>query len=144
MCLYEHENNMKKNFYILIILTFISFGCRKDIEFPNENLKNLTGSWSLYSTSGGFNGEIYYTKSTNEYVIEFSNKGIYKRFEGEKKKLKSKYSIYYSTETEFGKDYYAIKIDKESNNQLIIKLSPDTLILSDNANDGYASIFIKN
>lgn len=133
---------MKQLFTILLsasLLLMLSTACKK-IATPNEESKEIFGSWNYISNSGGFAGTGGSTKYEPGSWVEFTEKGFMKYYEGSKKKFQQRFTI---------------ELIKSINypNQLIIKyknddfehfkIEGDNLYLSDTSYDGYIYTFTR-
>ena len=133
----------KKISLIFILLSFVmlAVGCKK-IATPNEESKALFGTWHYKSNSGGFSGGGGSTKFNADYWIEFNDKGIYKVYQGSKKKQKSRYKIE-MRESITGKVKATIVYQGGSMVNHTFEVIGNTLYLYDEVYDGYMYHFEK-
>lgn len=142
-----------KIFLVLLILAFFSSGCRKEIDVPNAEMSKLFGEWDWFEKSGGMDGATY-TPANQGYImrVEFSDKGIYKRYLNNSQNAKAKFDLSEGTSIFGNVPAYIITYhdntgflgtEEVSTHQSFKFWGSDTLILIDESYDGYNHYYVK-
>lgn len=130
---------IKSSFIVAIILASNS-SCKK-ISAPNEDTKKIFGEWDYKSNSVGFSGSGGSNRFANDCWVEITEKGFFIVYEESKKISKKKFKI------ELKESIY----DTNQRPALVYnnggyetyQIFGDTLLLSDEAYDGYSYCFVK-
>ncbi|WP_159038513.1 hypothetical protein [Brumimicrobium mesophilum] len=130
-----------KQFLIIFLsasLLAMTSACKK-ISTPNEESRELFGSWEYEYDSGGFSGAGGSTKYNSDSWIEFTERGFFKVYEGSNKESQKKYRIkmkesIYSSEEKPAIVY--LNGDYE-----MFTIEDDKLYISDNHYDGFTYTF---
>lgn len=124
----------------LIATLYVFAGCKK-LAAPDEASKEIIGTWSYKSNDGGFSGTGGSTRFSSNSTIEFSDKGVYKEFDGTKKIEKYRFSIQMSSNSVY-LPYEVVFENAEilSYNYII---NSDTLYLNENVADGFSYVFVR-
>lgn len=133
---------MKNLTYILLIALCVS--CKKE-NGPEANIdfKKIYGQWELYSRSGGL-AYTHYVNTSGQHVLalEINTDNTFRFFNNGQASASESFTIAKGSWL-YGADYYDIKPTNPGINQAIFKAKSDTLELSDEANDGYSSVYIR-
>lgn len=114
--------------------------CKK-ISTPNEESRELFGSWEYEYDSGGFSGAGGSTRYNSDSWIEFTERGFFKVYAGSDKESQKRYRIkmkesIYSSEEKPAIVY--LNGDYE-----MFTIEDDKLYISDNHYDGYTYTFTR-
>jgi hypothetical protein len=123
-------------FTILILIAVV--GCKK-IDIPDEEAKAIFGKWQFNFDSGGFSGAGGSNLFDESNWIEFTEKGFYRVYEGEKTQEKARFTV---SENDEGSFKYKVLITKGQGNYLYI-VNGESLLLSEDASDGFSYSFTR-
>lgn len=143
----------KKRWILTIILfSFFSITCRKDIPVSNAELEKLFGTWEWSQSSGGFAGQTI-TAATAGYsqAIEFKKNGVCIWYKNGKHTNKMQFiltkgsSIYTAGIVPLIKYKDTGLFDKEDTHmtQSLTFGGNDTLFLYDECYDCYTNVYIR-
>ena len=124
-------------FFLIPSVLFI-FGCKK-ISTPDEDSKLIFGQWEYSSDSGGFSGGGGSTTFKDDSWVEFSEKGVYKVYEGSKKVQRLRFKI----EPNDGYAKYKINFSSSGILDYSYVIEDNKLILRETVSDGFSYVFIK-
>ncbi len=144
---------MKKVLGLLCILLLVTSACRKKYDFPDPSLKKIIGKWNWIQTSGGFTGATVFPAAdgSNALSYEFTEKALC-FVENAKNKTKFTYEINKATSLITKQPAWFLSLQqtglKKYNKvgvaqDMIEFVGNDTLILSQDANDGQALFFVR-
>ena len=136
---------------LFLSMLFISPTCNKELQLPNPELKKIFGRWQWVETSGGFAGKtITPLKAGYQEEITFNSEGIFQEFKDGKLQDKKRFSIeagksilqedsayiisFSTIDTSFGR-----AIQKQS----VIFKGSDTLLLNEECNDCFNSVWVR-
>jgi len=119
-----------------IIILSIALGCKNDPTGPSS--PSLLGKWNWIKSVGGFTGGTF-TPQTERHTsaIRFGADSCYKVYRNDSLVTSSTFSL--SEETINGGTVEILRYQFIAPAQIISRLDADTLILSDNAADGFTS-----
>lgn len=124
--------------FFLIPSVLLIFGCKK-ISTPDEESKLIFGQWEYSYDSGGFSGGGGSTTFKDNSWVEFSEKGVYKVYEGSKKVQRLRFKI----EPNDGYAKYKINFSSSGILDYSYVIEDNKLILSETVSDGFSYVFIK-
>ena len=124
--------------FFLIPAVLLIFGCKK-ISTPDEDSKLIFGQWEYSSDSGGFSGGGGSTTFKDDSWVEFSEKGVYKVYEGSKKVQRLRFKI----EPNDGYAKYKINFSSSGILDYSYVIEDNKLILRETVSDGFSYVFIK-
>ncbi len=126
--------------YLLVLVLSLTTACKK-ISAPDEASKSIFSTWGYQSQSGGFSGFGGGNQFNENSSIKFTEKGIYKVFEGTERKDKRHFKIAYNS----GNNSLPYKVVFKNANHVdyAYGVHADTLILSENVADGYLFVFVR-
>lgn len=127
-----------KFFNLLLIITVL-ISCKK-ISVPNEEAKQIFGTWDYKTSFGGYSGGGGSTKYNTNQWIEFSEKGVATVYENDKKVSKTKFTIKMKNSIT-GHELPAL-VYRNGNFETYI-INSDTLIISEEFYDGYGYLFTR-
>jgi hypothetical protein len=139
--------------FILLSLFFVVTSCRKDISVPNPELEKLFTTWDWVKSTGGISGAGETPESTGCSIqIEYNKNGIFKLYKDNVQASKFKFTLsegpsLYGSETVYIITYDNLKESLESSpgpNDEIEFRGKDTLILNDQAADGYKGFYVRH
>ncbi len=132
-----------KKFIILSFVIILFVSCKKEssiTESTGEDVQ-LFGKWEWTESCGGFAGGYYYPEEGKKIVHLFSPDGMYYSFRNDTITNQSKYSLTKQKSIYSGELLDFIVFESKADDEVIIKLSADSLILGDNYFDGYTSLY---
>lgn len=137
---------MKTRILLVLAISFSLFGCRKDISLPNDSLNKLFDAWNWVESKRD-GSESVSNPDLKGYTVQlvFRSNGILLEYRNGKRYDKMKFSIS-EEKTIHGDDsaYLIIYESGSKTNQSIIFKGSDTLILKDECNECYTSVFVKD
>ena len=132
---------MKNTSILFLLIAFVLglTGCRK-ISTPDEASREIFGKWEYKSDSGGFSGDGGSSTFKENSWVEFSEKGVYKIYEGSKRVKRLDYKI----ESNEGFAKYKIDFVRPGTGDYSFLIEDNTLYLVElNVSDGYMYAFTK-
>lgn len=132
---------MKKLIYLLIAISFAA--CKKETKEANINFSKIYGQWEVYGLDGGIAG-IHQINTSGQHILalEINSNNTLRYFNnGQPLNLES-FTIEKGSWM-YGADYYDIKLVNQGLDKAIFKAKSDTLVLSDEANDGFTYTYIR-
>lgn len=138
---------MKNKSTTLLLLLFLSclVSCKQDISVPNTDFEKVFGTWNYVRAFGGEAGqEIIIEKYTGyKQTVRFERDGIsYWYYDGYlRSKRKFKFKIERSNMS--GKISNKILIKGYIAQTIFFSFTKDTLLLSEEMDDGYISTYIR-
>ena len=126
--------------FSVILLSMTMLSCKK-ISTPNEESRELFGSWEYKYDSGGFSGAGGSTKYNSDSWVEFTERGFFKVYEGSDKKTQKRYRIKMRESIYSSDKRQAIVYLYEDYE--IFMIEDDKLYISDNHYDGYTYVFTR-
>jgi hypothetical protein len=139
--------------FIFLSLIFVMTSCRKDISVPNPELDKLFDTWDWIRSTGGISGAGESPETTGSSIqIEFNKNGIFKLYKDNKQSSKYKFSLsegesFYGSGTVYIITYNNMTESEKSSpgpNDEIEFRTEDTLILNDQAADGYKGFYVRH
>src|SRR5689334_18447118 len=122
----------------LAAFVLLSSKCKKDIEVPSAELKKIFGKWEWVSSTGGFAGKTITPASAGYQVrLEFNSNGAYKRYKNNSLEDQRNFSFQQETSTYNHQTVWAVSFSGSPLSMLVDFSGNDTLLLNDNAYDGY-------
>ena len=133
------KQHLKIAFLILaLVLTGVS--CKK-VTAPNEASKELFGSWTYVSNTGGFTGAGGSNRFSEDAWVEFTESGSFKVYVGSVKQSQKDFKL------ELKESIYDVNprtaLVYDNGEYETYQISNDTLYLSDEMFDGYTYRFIR-
>ncbi len=136
----KHFEKTIKSLFILAIIIVSHIGCKK-ISAPNEDAQKLFGQWDYQSNSGGYSGGGGSTRFCRDCWVEITDKGCFIVYEGSNKISKTKFKIEMKTSIYSAPQRPAL-VYRNSDYETY-QIFGDTLLLSDEAYDGYSYVFVR-
>ncbi|MEN9441735.1 MAG: hypothetical protein RLZ33_1812 [Bacteroidota bacterium] len=133
------KQQLKKSLLILaLVLTGVS--CKK-VTAPNDASKELFGSWTYDSNTGGFTGAGGSNRFSEDAWVEFTESGSFKVYVGSVKQSQKDFTL------ELKESIYDVNprttLVYDNGEYETYQISNDTLYLSDEMFDGYTYRFIR-
>jgi len=127
---------MKQLLYSCILILSIGLGCKNNPTGPSS--PSLLGKWNWIKSVGGFTGGTF-TPQTERHTsaIRFGADSSYKVYRNDSLVISSTFSL--REETINGGTVEILRYQLVAPAQIISRLDADTLILSDDASDGFTS-----
>ncbi|RVT97258.1 hypothetical protein EOD41_19020 [Mucilaginibacter limnophilus] len=131
---------------ILILILFVIVACSKQILNSNSSVYNgqLDGKWNWRRSTGGFAGQTI-TQETLRYTmgIRFAADSVY-MLRNDSIKDRDQYTISRGKSIISPDSVNIIQYNAGHINQVIVSVTADTLVLADNVNDGYTSVYVRD
>jgi len=147
-------NQVKTPIVFLVFLSFLFISsCKKEtsnqIEFPNEESRQLIGTWNWLQSSGGFGGTIQNpTTEGLDKQVKFNQKGEYSRLTNGELDYYLNYHFVEDISIVTGEKRYLINFVPLDKNSLPFGrlsyefISLDTLVLFDECYDCYTHLYV--
>lgn len=133
------KQTMKKSL-IIFLLAAVVVSCKK-VTAPNDASKELFGSWTYDSNSGGLIGAGGSNRFSEDAWVEFTESGSFKVYVGSVKQSQKDFTL------ELKESIYDINprtaLVYDNGEYETYQISNDTLYLSDEMFDGYTYRFIR-
>ncbi|MBU3658658.1 MAG: hypothetical protein FGM14_02210 [Flavobacteriales bacterium] len=124
--------------FLLFTSVYLIIGCKK-ISTPDEESKLIFGQWQYLYNSGGFSGVGGSKTFKDDSRVEFSEKGVYKVYEGNKNVKRFRFKI----ESNDGYAKYKINFISLGKLDYNYVIEDNKLILIEDITDGYLYVFEK-
>jgi hypothetical protein len=128
----------------VLILALVAVACKhgSDLPQPQVTISNIYAQWNLVKQTGGFTGSTIYTTPGTVYV-QFSANNTVSWYQNNSLKSTGNFSVQlgksiYSTDQKYILNFMGNGID-----QSVMVAKKDTLVLADEAYDGYSSFYIR-
>lgn len=125
---------------LILVLVLTGVSCKK-ITLPNDESKELFGSWTYDSNSGGLIGVGGSNRFSEDASVKFTESGCFKVYVGSVKQSQKNFTL------ELKKSIYDVNprtaLVYNNGDFETIQISNDTLYLSDEMYDGYTYRFIR-
>ncbi|MEO6149170.1 MAG: hypothetical protein ABIN95_10500 [Mucilaginibacter sp.] len=136
---------MKTLAYLFILICAIS--CKKENVKTNNGVdpEKIYGKWNWVNSTGGIAGLTITPKTAGyEASVEYKrSKSVY-YYRNDTLKSQAKFSITKGNTIFSTKQAYIIKYTPDGMDHVIMKVTKDTLVLADNANDGFTILYVKD
>ncbi len=126
--------------FTLLFSVFLLLACKK-IDVPSEDAKKIFGSWEYVSNTGGMSGSGGSYKYVKGQWVEFTDKGKFIVYEGNKKISKFRFKIEMRQSIYGGERPGLLYNIMEQEFYESYQVTGDKLIISDEFYDGYSYIF---
>lgn len=127
-------------------LFLLCFSCKKEnSNEPTVDISKIYGKWDWIGSSGGLTGKSYTPQSEHQnqrLIIANDNKMSF--YINDTLKIQRQFTLRKDKSFLTGDSAYIIHYMPASLDQVILKAKTDTLILSDEANDGFTSGYVKH
>ena len=133
---------MKKPFQIfsILLLFMASFGCQK-ISIPNEEAAKIFGKWDYKGNTGGYSGSGGSTRFCSECWVEFTEKGYFNVYDGNKKISKEKFKIEKRNSISGATEKLALVY--KNGTYETFQFNGENLLISEEVYDGYMYSFTR-
>ena len=137
---------MKKNILLMTLTLLMAAAltsCQKYIDQTNPGLRNVFGEWNWTMSTGGISGDtILASESQNQVWLSFDEEGNYIKFVNDKGADYFKY--YFVNKPSMPSSITLGMIEYSNGNLQSVKMpTTDSLLLIDEANDGYAHYYVR-
>ena len=133
-------NHIRTTSFFLLFLSALFVSCHK-IEIPNDESKELFGSWTYDSNSGGLMGSGGSNRFSVDSSVEFTESGNFKVYVGSVQQSQKNFTI------ELKESIYDVNpreaLVYDNGDYETFQIFNDTLYLSDEMYDGYTYRFIR-
>jgi hypothetical protein len=130
--------------FVLIAFFFLSSTCKKEMQLPDPELRNIFGKWEWIRSCGGFAGGCI-TPASQGYTlrIEFNPSGIYKKFKNNSLTEQKTFSFSQETSIHNHLPVWVVTFSGGAQPMAVSFSGQDSLTFDENAYDGYGHEYVR-